>query len=193
MGNKKGIFIIVKKNTRNILIYLIIIIVLITLLVSYLSYNYFSYKYDFTNSIYVITEDEVNSNITYYEVNDRNVKRKVNKFQSDDMIIYNAEYNCFDRFENTVNWDKCLIFDDNDNIVEMNEYFMDIINLVSKIDHDIIRLKIISINNEYYVVVELNVNLWTPYDLYKYDKTNKILKLIYTFDGEDVIGIKIKE
>ena len=51
---------------------------------------------------------------------------------------------------------------------------------------------IIKVNDEYYVVVELNVNLWSPYELYKYSKEKNKLKLIYTFYGEEVIGIKNK-
>ena len=37
---------------------------------------------------------------------------------------------------------------------------------------------------------EINVNLWTPYKLYKYDKKRNKLKLVYTFDNENVVGIK---
>ena len=75
--------------------------------------------------------------------------------------------------------------------MEINGYFEKISKLISKKEkHSIIGATIIKRNDEYYVVVELNVNLWTPYKLYKYDKKRNKLKLVYTFDNENVVGIK---
>ena len=53
--------------------------------------------------------------------------------------------------------------------------------------------KIFNIKEVYYVVIELNVNLWSPYELYYFNKDNGELKEIYTFNGKDIVGIKVNK
>ena len=81
---------------------------------------------------------------------------------------------------------------DNDEEVEMTDTIKKIINQASKIEHDIIMNKIIKIDDQYFVVIELNVNLWTPYEFYYYNNKKDKLVEIETFDNYDVVGIKIK-
>ncbi len=176
---------------------LIIILIFTLLLVTLLLIR----RFDFNNSIFVITQNTNTNEIHYYEVNNWKYKRKINEFESDKTEIFKVDNKCYNNHAdiekhmdlNQMMIENCTIKDYLENNIEINGYLEKIIKLVSKKEkHDIFDNTIIKVNDEYYVVVELNVNLWTPYKLYKYSKEKNKLKLIYTFDGEEVIGIKNK-
>lgn len=176
-------------------IILIIIFVFVLLLITILLIR----RFDFNNSIFVITSDQITKEIHYYEINNWKYKRKINEFDSEEIEMFKVDNECYNNRADIENHialnqliiEKCTIKDDLENNIEINGYIEKIIKLVSKKEkHDIIGNTIIKVNDEYYVVVELNVNLWTPYKLYKYSKEKNKIKLIYTFDGENIIGIK---
>lgn len=175
-------------------IILLITMILILLFVIFILIR----KYDFNSSIYVITSNQSTNELHYYEINKWKYKRNTNEFKSNEIEIFKVDNNCYnDRidlenhmFLNQLIIEKCKIKNLENNI-EINGYLEKIIKLVSKKEkHSIIGNTILKTNDEYYVVVELNVNLWTPYKLYKYNKEKNKLKLIYEFDGENIIGIK---
>jgi Tfp pilus assembly protein PilE len=171
----------------------ILLIVIITILSLILFSSYQNYKQNFNESIYVITLDKENKE-NYYEIGLKEHKRKTTKFISDNMTVYELK-NCYDSYNvkvsNKLTMDSCKIYNDNE-IIKMPEEFYDIIEKTSKIEHAILTNKIMVVDNNYFVQVSLNVNLWTPYELYRYNPKTKKLNLIYTFNNEDVIGIKIK-
>lgn len=178
-------------KSRRIIIILAIILLLVIALMIYIGVNY-----DFTNSLYVMTKDEVNDAIHYYDINDRGKCREREKFEPDEMEEFTVK-DCYDSYIsdnkvlNKLTLDTCTIEDQTGNTVEMTEEFRKIVKNVAELEHDIFKNKILKIKKAYYVVVELNVNLWSPYCLYYYDRENDELKLLYTFDGEDIIGIKL--
>lgn len=149
-------------------------------------------------SIYVITKNK-KEKLNYYEITVGDNKKKIEKFKYDDnKIIYLQD--CFqsyisyesDRSKilNKIN-NECKIIDDTNVEIDKNEEINDIINNISEINHDIWGSpKIINVNGNYFVEVALNVNLWSPYDLYKYE--NGKLYHLYTFDGESIVAIKEK-
>ena len=53
-------------------------------------------------------------------------------------------------------------------------------------------MKIMEVNEEYFVIVNLNVNMWNPYRLYHFDNDDIKLKELYTFDNKDIIGVSLK-
>lgn len=168
-------------------------IVVLLSIVFYAGY-FILFKNNFENSIYVVTKNESNNKLSYYEVNDRDYKRKTKEFEYEDNEVIILE-SCFESYieRNKVlnkKTEKCKIFDSNHNEIEKYEILENIINLVSELEHDILQAKVMKVRENYYVIVLLNVNLWSPYDLYRYE--NNKLEHLYTFDGEDVIGIKEK-
>ena len=170
---------------------IIIIILILLILVIYIIR-----KNDFTNSIYVMTIDEDTNELEYYEINDKKSIRNVDEFKVNDSKIIQVK-DCFDFYinhdmTNTLTMDTCTLIDNNREVIEISGELETIIKKVSKIDHDILETKIFNIKNDYYIVVELNVNIWSPYRLYYFDEDKNKLKEIYTFDGKDIIGIKIK-
>lgn len=171
------------------------VIVCFIMLILILTIVYSLYKNDFSNSIYVITLDN-NSNVKYYEVNDRKKIREVKSFDSEELEVYTTSscYNSYiDRVKNKVlnklTLDECKI-NKNGEEVAIEGDLEKIIGLVAGLEHDIMKNRILKLEDDYYVVVMLNVNLWTPYEFYKFNKEKNKLELIYTFDGEDVIGIR---
>lgn len=172
---------------------LILLIIITTIFILILYYLNQTYEQNFNKSIYVITLDNKN-NKNYYEIGLKRHKRKTKKFISNNIAIYELK-NCYDPYNvkvsNKLTMDSCKIYNNNE-IVEMPKEFYDIIEKTSKIEQAIMTNKIMVVDNNYFVQVSLNVNLWTPYELYKYDPKTKKLNLIYVFDNEDVIGIKTK-
>ena len=173
---------------------LIIILAFILLLVALL----FIRRFDFNNSTFVITSGRITKELHYYEVNNWKYKRKVNEFDSDEIEIFKADYECYKEIPleqysaREYYTDDCTIKDNKEINIEPDENIKNIVKLVNKKNSWIHGITIIKHNDEYYAGVLLNVNLWDPYELYKYDKKRNKLKLIYTFDGEEVIGIKNK-
>lgn len=203
-----------KKKTKIILCILIPILIFLIIILSFyfakfqnkilnaidglISEKEYSNKYpDKKYSVYVVTKNK-KEKLNYYEITVDN-KKEIEKFKYDDnKIIYLQD--CFqsyisyesDRSKilNKIN-DECKTIDDNDIEIDKDEEINDIINDISKINHDIWGSpKIINVNGNYFVEVALNVNLWSPYDLYKYENGN--LYHLYTFDGESIVAIKEK-
>lgn len=151
-------------------------------------------KNNYDDSIFVVTKNERNQSIGYHEINNYGYERKVNNFE-----YYNNEILYFDNcFESYLGKNKvlnkrtniCKILDANNNEIIIDEKYDDIINNVANLEHDIMYSKIIKTNDNIYVIIALNVNMWSPYRLFKYE--NNQLNLLYTFDGEDIIAIKEK-
>ncbi|MFA9377986.1 MAG: hypothetical protein ACERKZ_14710, partial [Lachnotalea sp.] len=153
----------------------IFIISVIMLFIASLLLIYYGVYHDFTNSIFVITKNEDINNINYYEINDKGNCRKTEKFELDKIeeFTVNNSYESYisgNKVLNVLNLDTCIIEDNTGNEIDITEEFREIIEKVSDLEHDIFKNKILKINNEYYVVVAFNVNLWSPYDLYYYDR-----------------------
>ncbi len=169
----------------------ILLIFFIQWIISLLKYNNMCLDANYYNSIEVITRN-YDDKINYYEINYSGCKRKIDKFQPDSMHKYTL-LNCYDSFKNQILnevQDDCLIIDEknNEKIKLDDSNLKDIVYEISKINHDIVDAKIIKVNDKYFPVVSLNVNWWSPYELYYYEN-NKLIKIV-TFDDEDIIGIK---
>ena len=145
--------------------------------------------------LYIVTKDDFNDEIDYYKVDKKLDLTESNKFDYEENEMLSI-VSCFksyvDRDSNKVlnklNKKTCKVKDKDGNIVTSNKKIDNIIKLVSKLKHDIILANVVNLDNEYYVIIELNVNWWSPYYLYKYD--NNRLRRIYCFDGKNVIALK---
>ncbi len=60
-------------------------------------------------------------------------------------------------------------------------------------EHWIMNLKVYKVGDEYFIRTMLNVNLWTPYELFRYDAKQDELVLLHTFDGMEIAGIHLHE
>lgn len=190
------------KNLWKIIIFLMILFILFCITGNI--YYKLKDKYaDYSNSIYIITEFVTynKSGINYYEINNKGNIKKRDSFKSDKYIsIYLKD--CFEAY---INKDKnkvlnnfkeksCQIVDSNNGNMKYTKLkdktLKNIIVEISKLEHEMFSSKIYVTDDNYYVIVNTNVNLWDPHNLYYYNKFTNKLELIYKFDGEDVIGIK---
>lgn len=161
---------------------------------------------DYSKSIYIITEFVTydKKGINYYEINYKGNIRKIEPFESDKYVsIYLKD--CFDAYIdreknkvlNEFKEKNCQIIDSQNSNTKYtklkDETLKNVIIEMSKLEYEKFSSKIYIVNENYYVIVNNNVNMWDPHNLYYYDEDNNQLKLIYKFDGEDVIGIKEKE
>ena len=148
------------------------------------------------SSIDIITKDENNGKLRYYELGNRWKLKEIPKFKVSDNYVYEVE-GCYETYIdekvlNTFDSKSCSVRL-NGKEVSISDELKNIIISVSTLEHEIWSNKIIKSGDEYYVIVSFNVNLSDPYNIYKYDKSSKKLNEIYSFDAEDVIGIKKKE
>ena len=74
-----------------------------------------------------------------------------------------------------------------------NEIYQQIAKQIGLLEHGMFDIKIYKINDEYYVVRDLNVNFYIPYELYKYSDIDNKLELICVFDDEEIIGFRKNE
>ncbi len=178
------------KKENKILLFLVIILIIISLIFPFIITKLDRY-FKFDKPIYITVQNESNRKKQNYKLNDNKKLHKIYHNFNYDNKVYNLN-ECYDSYisNNTVlnklNENKCealKLYSDDKIVIE-------IIDEISHIEHDIFKAKIIKTDNNYYAIVELNVNLWSPYEFYIYDKKSKSLKLIHTFDGENVIAIK---
>lgn len=201
-----------KKRFKSILIIISSIIVAFTLLVgiSCLLWSGLDYEFEHRlksdekvyskyekldkNHLYIVTKDDYNGDINYYKISKKLKLDKVNKFKykkNKTLHLSNCFKSYIDRNRNVVlnklDTKNCKVKDNEWNEIRSNKNIDNIIKLVSKLKHDIILSDVIILNDTYYVIIGLNVNMWTPYYLYKYDD-NK-LKEIHCFTDEKIISL----
>lgn len=182
-----------KKQTVIIILILILIIVIQQIFIVAFKIESWNYKRelkiiqsDYTNSIYLILEDKNTHEKEYIELNDRKDYQKTAKFNSDDFKLYEIRECSFSSSK------KCYILNENNEKVENDKILSAIQDEVKKIDNAF-TMKIMKVNEQYFVIVNLNVNMWNPYKLYHFDKDDSKLKELYTFDNKDIIGITLKK
>lgn len=157
---------------------------------------------DYIDSYYIITKDEGTDKIRYYEVNDHGNERTIEKFDSYlfDEVVDVDKYSCFnsyiDREKNKVlnkYLNDCEMTNQNSENVSSNEIYQKIAKQISLLEHDMFDIKIYKINDDYYVTRLKNVNLTSPYNLYKYNIDSDKLELICEIINEEIIGFRKKE
>ncbi len=80
-------------------------------------------------------------------------------------------------------------------VAENDPVFERILTLIEQVEteHSIFYARIFRIEGEYFVCVDRNVNLWTPYVLYYYSAENDTLYHLYTLSDMDIVDIRLGE
>ena len=147
------------------------------------------------SNIIIVTRNRSSKKISYFEMNDNGDIRETSKIEYEKIDTLHLE-DCFESYVdhnkrkvlNKFKEESCKVYKSNPKNEYDEKIVKDILMLTSKLEHDIYLSKILIVNGNYYVNVLLNVNIWDPYKLYKYENGN--LKLLYTFDNEEVIYIE---
>lgn len=150
---------------------------------------------DYINSYYVITRNVNNGKISYFEVSNSGNKmhrRKTNEFEGEkfDEIVYIRD--CFDIKNNNAIMNSCKLISDFGEVPLVGIYEK-ITKQISLLNHYMFDVKIYKKNDDYYVVREENVNIYSPFELYKYNNTDNVLELICHIPDEEIINFRKKE
>ena len=146
--------------------------------------------------LYIVTQDDYNDEINYYKLDWNGNLSDSNQFDYEENNTFYIT-GCFESYIdkntnevlNRLKEKSCKVYDKNDKEIKSNKKIDNIIQLVSKLKHDIVLADIIELDGEYFVIIGLNVNFWSPYTLYIYGDDNKLHKL-HTFDGEKILSLK---
>lgn len=139
-----------------------------------------------------------NDDLCFYSLTTDGKATETEAFTPDEMEIYSAPiYDCFDRYDIGFK-NQCLEYisdmiseDEDGNKVEITPIISDIFKEALAIDHDLFAMRIFKVDDEYFVYTELNVNIWYPCTLYYYNQEASKLIELYSFDDEEITGIKI--
>lgn len=145
-----------------------------------------------STSLKVITRGESTNEVNYIAIDSNGNSREINKFVSDELKIYNASSRCFSSYiENNKVRNKLIEieFDDIDDSLKTDEIVRDICMSAERLEHAIWEFQIFKLADDYFALIKLNVNWHSPCDLYQYDINEKELKLLYSFDSVDIIGL----
>ena len=77
--------------------------------------------------------------------------------------------------------------------VEATPEMRRILDLGGENEHSILRAWLMRVDDLWFLQVMLNVNLWTPYELYWYNPAADSLVEMTTFDGKEVVGLEVAD
>ena len=162
----------------------------------------------FARYIDVMTkDDDGNDIIRCYAIGARKTWSGEKQFRKVDELFASDEMEVYE-----VNRNHCTKPTEEQDLLWMSEHWVSVIAQVEKdgelyepdktmkrmfelvheqAEHWIINLKVYKVGDEYFIRTMLNVNLWTPYELYWYDAENDALVLLHTFDNQDIVGIRL--
>lgn len=77
--------------------------------------------------------------------------------------------------------------------VENETYEAIVRTACGQIDHDIWEFQILEDGGRYFAFIKLNVNWWTPCDLYEYDPETDTLTELKEWDDVNLVGLEVLE
>ena len=149
----------------------------------------------------VIVQDHHDDDDTlwYYSISAHGQAQKTEPFEPEEMVVHRI---CPDSLESYVDREKnkvlnrlqeVCVYDAKGQRVENEDPLIDrVMQQAAKLEHDIMELCIMEAGGHVFLHTELNVNLWCPYELYYYDPVKDRLIELYTFDGLEVIGLRVR-
>ncbi len=137
----------------------------------------------------------------YYSVSANGKTRQIEGFSADGAERFITNH--YEHEQGQINYltDRSIYRDDNaDDIpdgeaVEMLPVFENILELIeqTETEHWIMQARILRVGEEYFVCVDQNVNLWTPYVLYYYSAEHNALYELVTLSNMDIVDIRLGE
>lgn len=118
-------------------------------------------------------------------------------FTADASTVYLVPQGCFeayiDRDSNRVlnRLVRVAVTDENGVEAEPPEIMDAVFCAIARLEHDLMTVKIFDVDGEIFVYAEKNVNLWIPCSLYYFDRTDRRLVELYTFDGREVRSLHV--
>ena len=150
-------------------------------------------------NVTLLDKQEDATSYVYYTVYDNGKAEKTEAFTQDDTAeFYTAVH---DDFKAEIVHNKLKItlqnahlYSPDGEIIEADESIVDLMQaLADKIRHDILQLTIIKVENQVFAFARLNVNWFSPCELYRFDTEAKTLGLLCKWDSVDIAGVAIPQ
>ncbi len=169
-----------KKHKIAIAILLIILI--------FATVQYYLYAKSFADPVLKVMTESSDNAVGYYEIGSNEKYRKCDQFEPQESITYTS----LGAYENQAleTWN---MYDKDANEIEKDEMWIDMLRKVSEReqDHQTLKLTVfITTDGLCYIQVIKNVNLWTPFVLYRYNPKSAELTYLTTLSGMEVIGLR---
>lgn len=166
-----------------------------------LAYEVVPFDSDVMGVVDVIVVDHHGEDDTphYYTIGTGRVKQECESFDPDDIIVYTVDWrgleSYIDREKNKVlnRLNYIHIEDNQGNEIAPTPLMKAVVTQAATLEHNIIGLHIFQVGKEIFLQTELNVNLWCPVELYWYNPDTGKLVELYTFDGLEVVGMRIRD
>lgn len=135
----------------------------------------------------------------YYTVYDNGNAEKTAPFALDDTAeFYTTAYKSSNPeiiyIQPRFSLQNTLILNSDGDIIEADESIVDLMQaLADKIRHDILQLTIIKVENQVFAFARLNVNWFSPCELYRFDTETKLLSLLCKWDNVEITGVAIPQ
>ncbi|MGN1020514.1 MAG: hypothetical protein ACI4O7_09060 [Aristaeellaceae bacterium] len=151
----------------------------------------------FTPILEVQLQDAHTGEITWEAVGLAELTRTTEPFEAD--TPWTHTFCCFDSYidssgsrSRVLNFREDAWLSEDDRAVLAEDPVIDrLLDQVAALEHSIMSAKVIRQDGAYYAVVDFNVNLWWPFKLYRYDPDTDTLTLLCTFDGQDVVALRL--
>lgn len=150
-------------------------------------------------NIALLEKHEDTATYAYYMVYDNGKAEKTAPFALDDTAeFYTTAYKT-SNMENIYiqprfSLQNTLLLDSDGEIIEADESTIELMQAVADtMKHDIAQLTIIKVEDQMFAFVWLNVNWFSPCELYRYDTETKTLSLLCKWDNVDITGVAIPQ
>ncbi len=120
-------------------------------------------------------------------------------FAPDDVVVWQVPRECFetwiDRKQNRIRNQlvNARLEDGSGHPTEPNETVLDLLRCLEQLEHEMLVIRVMQTGGEYFVYIGTNVNLWSPCTLYHYDLDKRALTKLFTWDGESVVGLRLRD
>lgn len=135
----------------------------------------------------------------YYALSHDGRAQEVDPFEPDGMTVIEVipdSLECYiDREQNKVlnRLAEVQVYDEHGKAVNSTDPLVDaIMRQAAKLEHNLFTIRIMKVGDAAFLYTELNVNWWTPCELYYYDPAADRLIELYTFDGKEVVGLRVR-
>lgn len=145
---------------------------------------------------------ESGGNRDYYAINAHGRVQETEPFEGDDIDIYEVDGDCLETYKGIDNRGRgefisrltdIRLWDEEGCAVQNTRVLNEVLLAASELEHDLFDARILRAGEEYFLYVELNVNWVSPCDLYWYDQTRGGLVELHSFDGQEVVGLRVRD
>lgn len=150
-------------------------------------------------NVALLEKHEDTATYAYYMVYDNGKAEKTAPFALDDTAeFYTTAYKTSNMeiiyIQPRFSLQNTLLLDSDGEIIEADESTIELMQAVADtMKHDIAQLTIVKVEDQMFAFVWLNVNWFSPCELYRYDTETKTLGLLCKWDNVDITGVAIPQ